>query len=95
LFSGYLKVADRCESCGLELGVMDSGDGPAFFVMFIVLIITVPAVFMVWALLEPPIWVHAILWPVVVIGLSLGMLPPAKGIMIGQQYRHRAGEHRS
>jgi uncharacterized protein (DUF983 family) len=30
-----------------------------------------------------------------VIGLSLGMLPPAKGIMIGQQYRHRAGEHRS
>ena len=95
LFSGYLKVVPRCESCGLELGTMDSGDGPAFFVMFIVLIITVPLVFMVWALFEPPVWVHAILWPIVVIGLSLSMLRPAKGMMIGQQYKHRAGEHRN
>jgi uncharacterized protein (DUF983 family) len=94
LFSGYLKLADTCESCGLDLGRMDSGDGPAVFVMFIVLIITVPLVFLVWALFEPPIWVHAILWPIVVIGLSLWLLRPAKGIMVGLQYKHRAGEHR-
>ncbi len=94
LFSGYLKVVDRCESCGLELGAMDSGDGPAVFVMFIVLILTVPVVFLVWALFEPPIWVHAILWPIVVIGLSIGLLPPAKGIMIGLQFKHSAGEPR-
>jgi uncharacterized protein (DUF983 family) len=49
LFSGYLKVAETCESCGFALGTMDSGDGPAVFVMFIVLIITVPLVFLVWA----------------------------------------------
>src|SRR5688572_13190844 len=59
LFSGYLKVVDTCDWWGLELGAMDGGDGPAVFVMFIVLIITVPRVFLVWALFEPPIWVHA------------------------------------
>ena len=95
LFSGYLKVADKCHSCRLDLGAMDSCDGPAVLVMFIVLIITVPLVFLVWALFEPPVWVHAILWPIVVIGLSLWLLRPAKGVMIGLQYKHRAGEHRA
>jgi uncharacterized protein (DUF983 family) len=95
LFSGYLKLADKCDSCGLDLGAMDSGDGPAVFVMFIVLIITVPLVFLVWAVFQPPLWVHAILWPIVVIGLSLWLLRPAKGIMIGLQFKHRAGEHRT
>jgi uncharacterized protein (DUF983 family) len=95
LFSSYLKVSGTCDSCGLALGAMDSGDGPAVFVMFIVLIITMPLVFLVWAVFEPPIWVHAILWPIVVIGLSLWLLPPAKGIMIGLQFKHQAGEHRS
>ena len=95
LFSGYLKVADKCESCGLDLGAMDSGDGPAVFVMFIVLIITMPLVFLVWAVFEPPIWVHAILWPIVVTGLSLWLLRPAKGAMLGLQFKHKAGEHRA
>ena len=95
LFSGYLKVAPQCEACGLDLGAMDSGDGPAVFVMFIVLVITVTLVFVVWAAFEPPMWVHAILWPIVVTGLSLWLLPPAKGIMIGLQFKHDAGEHRA
>jgi uncharacterized protein (DUF983 family) len=79
LFSGYLKLADTCESCGLELGAMDSGDGPAVFVMFIVLVITVPLVFMVYAVFEPPMWVHAILWPIVVIGLVAVAAAPGQG----------------
>ena len=58
---------------------MDSGDGPAVFVMFIVLIITVPLVFMVWAMFEPPIWVHAILWPIVVIGAVAVAAAPGQG----------------
>lgn len=95
LFSGYLKVAEKCDSCGLELGVMDTGDGPAVFVMFIVLIITVPLVFLVYAIFEPPMWVHAILWPIVIIGLSLALLRPAKGLMLGIQYKLKAGEHRN
>lgn len=93
LYSGYLTLAEKCESCGLELRAMDSGDGPAFFVMFLVLIITVPLVFLVYALFEPPIWVHMVLWPVVIIGLSLWLLRPAKAIMVALQFKHRAGPH--
>ena len=75
--------------CGLDLRASDSGDGPAFFVMFLVLIVTVPLVFLVWALFEPPIWVHMVLWPVVIIGLSLWLLRPAKAIMVALQFKHR------
>jgi uncharacterized protein (DUF983 family) len=32
-----------------------------------------------------------VLWPIVIIGLSLGMLRPAKGIMVALQFKHRAG----
>ena len=90
LFAGYLTLVEKCEVCGLDLRASDSGDGPAFFVMFIVLIVTVPLVFLVWALFEPPTWVHMVLWPIVIIGLSLGLLRPAKAIMVALQFKHRA-----
>ncbi|HNB46228.1 MAG TPA: DUF983 domain-containing protein [Burkholderiaceae bacterium] len=93
LFAGYLTLVEKCESCGLDLRAMDSGDGPAFFVMFLVLIVTVPLVFLVWAVFEPPIWVHMVLWPVVILGLSLWLLRPAKGIMVALQFKHRAGQN--
>ncbi len=75
---------------------MDSGDGPAVFVMFIVLIITVPLVFLVWAVFEPPIWVHAILWPLVVIGAvavaaAAGQGRDARPAVQAQGRRARAG----
>ncbi len=91
LFDGYLTLVETCEVCGLNLRASDSGDGPAFFVMFIVLIVTVPLVFLVWAAFEPPIWVHMVLWPIVIFGLSLGLLRPAKGIMVALQFKHRGG----
>ena len=91
-FCGYLKVVATCEACGLELGTPDTGDGPAVFVMFVVLVITVPLVFFVWAMFEPPVWVHAVLWPVVVIRPFPVAVAPAKGIMLALHYKHRPGE---
>ena len=90
LFAGYLTLVEKCAVCGLDLRASDSADGPAFFVMFIVLIVTVPLVFLVYAVFEPPVWVHMVLWPIVIIGLSLGLLRPAKGIMVALQFKHRA-----
>src|SRR3546814_4506734 len=29
LFSGILKIAERCNACGLDLRKQDAGDGPA------------------------------------------------------------------
>ncbi|MCG8510140.1 MAG: DUF983 domain-containing protein, partial [Rhodospirillales bacterium] len=40
--------------------------------------------------LHPPLWVHALLWGPAVIGGSLGILRPIKGLTIAIQYRTRA-----
>jgi len=89
LFSSYLKVAPACEVCGLSLENHDAGDGPAFFVMFPLCIITAVLALLLDVLVTPPIWVHIVLWPVVIIGFTWVALPPVKALMIGLQYRHR------
>lgn len=92
LFEGFLKVAERCEVCGLDLAKQDAGDGPAVFLIFILGFLVVPLALLVEAWFEPPIWVHAVLWTVVVIGLALAMLRPAKGILIALQFHHKASD---
>ena len=39
-----------------------------------------------------PIWVHAVLWPPLILGLSLGLLRPMKSLMMALQFRNQAGE---
>ncbi len=92
LFAGFLAVAERCEACGLDLRKADSGDGPAVFIIFIVGGLVVPLAFWLDAAAHPPIWVHMVLWPIVIIGLSLALLRPAKALLIALQYRHRASD---
>ena len=88
LFAGYLTLAESCESCGLPLKVADSGDGPAVFVMFIVLALAVPFVFALWVWFDLPPLVIMALATILILGGSLGLLRPAKGILIALQYRH-------
>ena len=68
LFDGYLTVAARCEHCDLDLSKQDSGDGPAVFVIFILGIVVVPVMLIVEVKFEPPVWVHFVTWPIVVVG---------------------------
>lgn len=94
LFAGFLALKPRCEVCGLDFAFADSGDGPAFFVMSIVGFVVVALAMYVEFAYEPPLWVHAALWLPVVLGLSLALVRPAKGLLIALQYRHRAEEGR-
>jgi uncharacterized protein (DUF983 family) len=94
LFTGYLSVAPRCEVCGLDFSFADSGDGPAVFIMLIVGFIVVGLALFVEFTFEPPFWVHIVLWVPLVLILALGLLRPLKGVMIAQQYRHKAEEGR-
>src|SRR4051812_15139144 len=64
LFSGYLRVADRCSNCGLSFAGHDTGDGPAFFIMMPLCLLTAGLALLVEANLTPPLWVHMIIWPV-------------------------------
>lgn len=94
LFAGFLTPAPRCEACDLDYRFVDSGDGPAVFVILVVGFVVVAAALVTEVKYQPPYWVHAALWLPLILGLSLGLLRPLKALMIGLQFRHKAREGR-
>ena len=95
LFSGFLTLRPRCESCGLDYGFADAGDGPAVFVILIAGFLVCVAAVMVEFIWRPPYWVHALLWIPLILIVSLGLLRPLKGLLIALQFHHRAEEGRA
>ena len=89
---GLLKLAPRCTACGLDFGGFNVGDGAAPFLIFIVTTIVIIASQVTEAKLAPPWWVHVLLWGPLTIGLSLGLMRLAKGLLVGIEFRHNAGE---
>lgn len=84
-----LTVADTCKACGLDLRAQDSGDGPAVFVILILGAIVVALALITENVFSPPLWVHAMLWPPLIIGGAFVMLRIFKAVLIALQYRHR------
>jgi uncharacterized protein (DUF983 family) len=92
LFSGYLKLAPRCEICGLDYSFADPADGPAFFAMTIA---AVPALaFGVWfqTTFSLPLWVHLVTTVPLTILCCLALLRPFKGWLVCSQFFHKAQE---
>jgi uncharacterized protein (DUF983 family) len=94
LYSGFLRVAETCTVCHLNLAEADSGDGPAVFLIFILGAIAVPLAFYLQFSLALPEWLTMSILTLVVLGGALLLLRPAKGVMVALQYRNRAGEGR-
>ena len=94
LFTGFLTLAPACESCGLDYGFADAGDGPAVFVILIAGFLVVGAAVIVEFVWRPPYWVHALLWIPMILIVTLGLLRPLKGLLIALQFRHKAEEGR-
>ncbi len=95
LYAGFLSVPTACAQCGYPLAKADSGDGPAVFVIMIVGFLVVFSALYTEVAYHPPIWVHLVLWLPLGAGLSLGLLRPAKGLMIAAQIRNKAAQHQS
>ncbi len=89
LFYGLLRVRPSCEVCGLDLSAQDAGDGPAVFVILFLGLIVVALAAIVEIEYSPPIWVHLMLWTPLILGGSILLLRPFKGVLIALQYRHR------
>lgn len=89
IYSSYLKVNDHCPGCNEALHHQRADDAPPYFTMFIVGHIVVGLVLMVEDLYAPSLWVHALLWTPMVLGLSLWLLPRIKGALIGLQWANR------
>lgn len=92
LYDGFLEFADKCESCDLDFTEFERGDGPAVFIILILGFIVVGLALVVEVSYQPPLWLHAIIWGPLIIGGSIGMLRPAKGLMIAMQYIYNARE---
>jgi len=90
LFQGFLTVRPSCPACGLDYAGVDSGDGPAAFIILILGIVVVGLALFVEVRYEPPYWVHAALWLPLILAGGLGFLRPLKAAMIAQAYRHGA-----
>ena len=90
-FSGFLTTVESCSACGLKLAEMDSGDGPAVFLIFILGFLVVPLA--IWAsnVVALPEWLQSAFWGAVILALTIGMLRPAKALVLALNYRHRAG----
>ncbi len=94
LFKGFLKLAPRCNVCGLDYSFADPADGPAFFAMSIM---SFPVGgFALWfdAAYSPPWWVHLITtMPLLVLVCALP-LRPLKGWLVCSQFFYKAEEGR-
>lgn len=92
LYSGFLTLAPRCQACGLDFAFIDSGDGPAVFVIMLAGAIVVAAALIVEVKYQPPFWVHAALWlPLILITTSLP-LRSMQALLIALQFHHKAAE---
>ena len=92
LFDGVLTVRDRCPLCNLNLAEADTGDGAAAFIILIESAILVGLAFWVEFRFNPPLWVHAVLWPALAIPATIAMMRPIKAFLVAQQYRNRPSE---
>jgi uncharacterized protein (DUF983 family) len=94
VYAGFLTLAPRCEACGLDFAFMDSGDGPAIFVIMIAGAIVVGAALIVEVKYQPPLWLHAALWLPLILATTLLPLRAMKSLLIALQYHHKAAEGR-
>lgn len=92
LFQGVIKVRDRCDVCGLDLRQSDVGDGAAVPALFFLGTIIVGLAFWVEFRFSPPLWVHAVVWPIVSVPLAILLIRPTKAALVAMQYRYRRSE---
>jgi uncharacterized protein (DUF983 family) len=92
LFRNLLEVRARCEVCDLDLAGNDAGDGATALVALVLGAIIVALAFWVEFHWRPPLWVHGVLWPLIIVPLAIGLIRPTKAALIAMQYRYRSSE---
>jgi uncharacterized protein (DUF983 family) len=94
LFQGLASFAPKCRVCGLGYAGFNVGDGPAAFLILLVGALITALAITVELGLNPPFWVHVILWVPLTALAVIGSLRIAKGLLLALEYRHRAHEGR-
>jgi uncharacterized protein (DUF983 family) len=98
MFSGFLKVADRCDACGEELFHQRADDFPPYLVIVLVGHTVVPLALLMETEYAPPMWLQVAIWAPVTVGMALALIQPIKGAVVAIQWygqMHGFGEPRS
>jgi uncharacterized protein (DUF983 family) len=89
IFSGYVRLNDHCDGCGLEFGAYRSDDAPAYFTIAIVGHFIIPAMLILEQTSHPATWVHMVTWLPLTLAMTLALLPRVKGALLGVQWMLR------
>ncbi len=89
LFRAYLKVANNCSACGLDFTPHRADDLPAYLVIIIVGHIVVPTALLIETDFSPPVWLQLSIYLPLTLILSLLLLQPVKGAVVGLQWALR------
>jgi uncharacterized protein (DUF983 family) len=94
LFAGFLTLRPRCAACGLDNTFIDTGDGPAIFIIMLAGAIVVGCALVVEVKYQPPFWLHAVLWLPLIAVTTLLPLRSMKSLLIALQFHHKAAPGR-
>jgi uncharacterized protein (DUF983 family) len=89
LFRAFLKVDNNCSVCGLDFTPHRADDLPAYLVIVIVGHIMVPLALSIETNFAPPVWLQLATYLPLTLILSLLLLQPVKGAVVGLQWALR------
>ena len=92
LFDGVINFAPRCRVCGLDFSSFNVGDGPAAFLTLLIGGLVAGLALWLQLAVEPPFWVHIVLWvPLTAVAVVFG-LRGAKAALLYAEYARGARE---
>ena len=89
LFGGFVSTVDHCDHCGEHIAHHRADDLPPYLNIFIVGHVVVGAMIMVMRYTDWSAWVHMVIWGTATIVLSLLLMRPLKGAVVGLQWANR------
>src|SRR5262249_17439662 len=89
LFRAFLKVDDRCSVGELDFTPHRADDLPAYLVIAIVGHIVGPAALLIETDYSPPVWLQLAIYLPLTTLMSLALLQPVKGAVVGLQWALR------
>ena len=92
LFRSFVGFADKCRVCGLDFTQYNVGDGPAAFLTLIVGAIICAMALTLEVKVDPPFWVHIVLWVPLTVAAVFGSLRVSKAALLILEHKNQARE---
>jgi uncharacterized protein (DUF983 family) len=89
LFRAFLETANNCSACGLDFTPHRADDLPAYLEIVVVGHIVVPAALWIETNYAPAVWLQLAIYLPLTFIMSLLLLQPVKGAVVGFQWALR------